>query len=87
MGLMVVGILAGSWRASTWFEYYFRMAILGFLLIGVMAVFGFGFICPRCRTNLVTKSVPIFNGRPYTCPKCGVSIDESIKPPESGILK
>jgi hypothetical protein len=78
IGLMLVGALAGSWRASTWFDYYCRMAVLGFLLIGVIGVFGFGFVCPRCRTNLVIKSVTIFNGSPCACPTCGVSIDESM---------
>jgi hypothetical protein len=79
IGLMAIGILAGSWRASTWFTYYFRMATLGFLLISVVGVFGFGFVCPRCRRSLVMKSPMILSGHPCACPKCGVSMDEPAK--------
>jgi hypothetical protein len=79
IGLMAVGILAGSWQASTWFNYYFRMAVLSFLLISIIGVFGFGFVCPRCRSSLATKAATIFAGRPCACPKCGVSMDEPAK--------
>jgi hypothetical protein len=78
-GLMALGILAGSWRASTWSNYYFRMAILGFLLISVIGVFGFGFVCPRCRSSLAIRAPTILSGRPCNCPKCGVSMDEPAK--------
>jgi hypothetical protein len=83
MGLMVVGILAGSWRASTWLNYYFRMATLTFLIISVIGIFAFGFVCPRCRKSLVTKSAMIFGGRPCVCPKCGVSMDEPRDSPNN----
>jgi hypothetical protein len=42
IGLMAVGILAGSWRPTTWFNYYLRMAVLGFLLISVIAYSALG---------------------------------------------
>jgi len=78
-GLMAVGILAGSWRPHTLLIYYLRMAILTFLAISVIGVFAFGYVCPRCRANLVFKSLSIMNGRPCVCPKCGVSVDEPAK--------
>ena len=84
VGFLAVGILGGSWRAHTWLNYYIRMAVLSFLLIGVIGVFGFGFACPRCRTSLVIKSLTIFNGSPCICPKCGVSIDDSNIDPQNG---
>jgi hypothetical protein len=80
LSLIGVGILAGSWRAATWTNYYIRMATLGFLLLGIIGVFSFGFVCPRCRNSLVIKSVTIFNGGPCSCPKCGVGLDEPVKP-------
>jgi hypothetical protein len=76
LGLMAVGILAGSWRSHT---YYLRMAILTFLAISVLGLFAFGFACPRCRSSLVMKSAAIFGGRPCVCSKCGVSLDEPAK--------
>jgi hypothetical protein len=79
LSLMAVGILAGSWRPHTWLNYYLRMAILTFLAIGVIGVFAFGFVCPRCRSSLLMKSATIIGGRPYACPKCGVSLDEPAK--------
>lgn len=83
IGLMVVGVAAGSWRASTWLTYHFRMGVLTFLLISVIGVFAFGFVCPRCRTSLVMKSAQIFSGRPCACPRCGVSMDEPRDNPSS----
>jgi predicted RNA-binding Zn-ribbon protein involved in translation (DUF1610 family) len=79
LGLMAVGILAGSWRPHTWLNYYLRMAVLTFLAISVIGVFAFGFVCPRCRSSLVMKSSTIFGGHPCVCPKCGVSLDEPEK--------
>jgi hypothetical protein len=79
LGLMVVGILAGTWRPHTWLIYYLRMAVLTFLVISVIGVFAFGFVCPRCRSSLLMKSSTIFGGRPCACPKCGVSLDEPEK--------
>jgi hypothetical protein len=81
IGLMAVGVLAASWRATTWSNYYFRMAILAFLFISVIGVFGFGFVCPRCRASLAMKAPTILSGRPCGCPKCGVSLDEPAKSP------
>ncbi len=79
MGLLAVGILAASWRAGTWLTYYGRMAVLTFLAISVIGVFGFGFVCPRCGKSLVLKAATIFEGRQCSCPKCGVSVDEPAK--------
>jgi hypothetical protein len=79
VGLLTVGILAGSWRAGTWLTYYGRMAVLTFLVVSVMGVFGFGFVCPRCGKSLVLKAATIFDGRPCVCSRCGVSVDESVK--------
>jgi hypothetical protein len=79
VGLMVVGILAGSWRPHTWHIYYLRMAVLAFLAISVIGVFAFGFVCPRCRRSLLMNSSTIFGARPSACPKCGVSLDEPEK--------
>jgi hypothetical protein len=76
IGLLAVGVVAGGWRASTWLGYYLRMATLTFLAITVVGVFVYGFVCPRCRANLLFKSVAIFDGRPVACPKCGVSMDD-----------
>jgi hypothetical protein len=81
VGLMAVGILAESWRPTTWINYYFRMAVLSFLLISVVGVFAFGFVCPRCGISLALKAATIFGGRPCGCPKCGVSMDEPTKGP------
>jgi hypothetical protein len=79
MSLLAVGVLAGSWRAGTWLTYYTRMAVLSFLVVSVMGVFGFGFVCPRCGKSLVLKAAAIFDGRPCACSKCGVSLDEPAK--------
>jgi hypothetical protein len=76
IGLLAVGILAGSWRVSSWLHYYFRMAVLGFLLISVIGVFGFGFVCPRCRRSLAMNAPKILDGGAFKCPKCGVNVDE-----------
>jgi hypothetical protein len=81
IGLMAVGILAGSWRPTTWFDYHLRMAVLVFLLLGVLGVFAFGFVCPRCRANLVLKAATIFSGGKFACPKCGVGMDEPTNNP------
>jgi hypothetical protein len=81
VGLMAVGILAGSWRPITWTSYYLRMAVLVFLLLAVIGVFAFGFVCPRCRTSLVLKMAAIFSGGKVACPKCGVAMDEPIDSP------
>jgi|ERR1700733_809620 hypothetical protein len=78
ISLIAVGILAGSWRPTTWVNYYLRMAVLGFLLISVIGIFGYGFVCPRCRGSLVLKAPTIFSRRPCACPKCGVSIDKPL---------
>jgi hypothetical protein len=74
--LLAVGVVAGSWRVSTWLSYYLRMAALTFLAISVVGVFVYGFVCPRCRASLLFKSVTVFDGRPVACPKCGVSMDD-----------
>jgi hypothetical protein len=79
LGLLAVGILAGSWRSHTWLNYYIRMAILTFLTISVLGVFLFGFVCPRCHSSLVMKSAAIMGKRPCVCPKCCVSLDEPAK--------
>jgi hypothetical protein len=76
VGLLLVGILARSWRIHTWPAYYFRMAVLVFLGITVLGVFGFGFVCPRCRRSLIVDSPAIFDGRPAKCRRCGVSMDD-----------
>ena len=76
IGIVIVGILASSWRIHTWVAYYFRMAALSFLVITVVGVFAFGFVCPRCRKSLLGNAPAIFGGRPSKCPKCGVSVDE-----------
>jgi len=81
VGLMAVGILAGSWRPATWFNYYLRIAVLAFLLVGVLGVFGFGFVCPRCRASLILKAAAIFSGGKTVCPKCGVGMDEPMNGP------
>ena len=81
VGLIGIGILAGSWRPITWFSYYLRMTLLAFLLLGVIGVFAFGFVCPRCRTSLVLKAAAIFSGGKITCPKCSVGIDEPMVGP------
>jgi hypothetical protein len=81
MGLLAVGILAGSWRAGTWLTYYTRMAVRTFLVVSVMGVFGFGFVCPRCGKSLVLRAAAIFDGRPCVCSRCGVSVDELAKKP------
>jgi hypothetical protein len=75
VGILSVGVLAGSWQA-TWDNHLFREAVLGFLLLSVIGVFGFGFRCPRCRGSLATRAPSILSGRPCVCPKCGVSVDE-----------
>jgi hypothetical protein len=75
VGILAVGVLAGSWQA-TWYNHLFREAVLAFLLISVVGVFGFGFRCPRCRGSFATRATAILSGRPCDCPKCGVSIDE-----------
>ena len=79
LGLMAVGILAEAWRPHTWFNYYARIAILSFLAIGVIGVFAFGFVCPRCRRSLVMYTTPVFGGRPCACPKCGLSFNISYR--------
>jgi hypothetical protein len=56
IGLIAVGILAGSWRPTTWFNYYLRVFVLGFLFISVIGLFGYGFVCPRCRGSLAIKT-------------------------------
>jgi hypothetical protein len=76
VGLMVDGILAGSWRPHTWLAYYVRMTLLSLLAFSVIGVFAFGFVCPRCRRSLLLNSSTILGGRPCACPKCGVSLDE-----------
>jgi hypothetical protein len=81
LGLITVGMLAGSWRPTTWFSYYLRIPVLVFLLLGVVGVFGFGFVCPRCRASLVLKAAAIFSGGKFACPKCGVSMDEPTNRP------
>jgi hypothetical protein len=81
LGLIVVGILAGSWRPTTWLNYYLRMAILGFLAVSVIGIFAFGFACPRCRRSLLMQAPAILDGRPCACPKCGVSVDEPANSP------
>jgi hypothetical protein len=75
VGILAVGVLAGSWQ-PTWDNHIFREAILGFLLISIIGVFGFGFRCPRCRGSFVTRTTAIWSGRPCECRKCGISIDE-----------
>lgn len=84
MGLMVIGILAGCWQPHSWLTYYFRMTILTVLASSVIGVFGFGFVCPRCRRSLLMESSKIFGGRPCVCPKCGVSLDEPTRATPSG---
>jgi hypothetical protein len=79
LGLMTVGVVAESWRPHTWLNYYLRIAVLSFLAIGVIGVFAFGFVCPRCRRSLVLHATAIFGGRSYACPKCGVSLDAPAK--------
>jgi hypothetical protein len=81
VGLMAVGILAGCWRPTTWFNYYLRIAVLVFLFLGVVGIFGFGFVCPRCRASLVLKAADIFSGGKFACPKCGVQMDEPTNRP------
>jgi hypothetical protein len=81
VGLLVVGILAGSWRVHSWLNYYLRLAVLSFLLITVLGLFGFGFACPRCSKGLALKVPKILGGEPFQCPKCGVSIDEPQRSP------
>jgi hypothetical protein len=78
LGLLVVGMVAESWRASTWLGVYGRMAVLTFLAISVIGVFGFGFVCPRCRKSLILKAAKIVDGRPCVCPQCGISVDEPM---------
>jgi hypothetical protein len=75
IGIMAVGVLAGSWQA-TWENHFFREAVLGFLLISVIGVFASGFRCPRCRGSFATRATTILSGRQCECPKCGVSVDE-----------
>ena len=75
VGILAVGIVAGSWQA-TWENHLLREAVLGFLLISVVGVFAFGFRCPRCRSTLATRAPAILSGRPCECPKCGVNVDE-----------
>ena len=79
IGLMAIGILAGSWRPHSWFDYYLRMAVLSFLLISVIGIFAFGFVCPRCRSSLIMKATKVFNGPASECGKCGVSWDEPLR--------
>jgi hypothetical protein len=81
IGSIAVGILAGSWRPTTWFNYYLRVFVLGFLFISVIGLFGYGFVCPRCRGSLAMKTATIFSGRRCACPKCGVSIEEPLDAP------
>jgi hypothetical protein len=76
IGILAVGVLASSWRIHTWLGYYVRMAVLAFLIVAVVGVFAFGFVCPRCRKSLFLKSLPILDGHPSNCPKCGVSLDD-----------
>jgi hypothetical protein len=76
IGVLLVGVLASSWRIHTWTGYYIRTAVLTFLLIAVVGVFAFGFVCPRCRKSLFLKSTAIFDGRPCKCPRCDVSMDD-----------
>jgi hypothetical protein len=75
VGILAVGVLAGSWQA-TWDNHVFREAVLGFLLLSVVGVFAFGFRCPRCRSSLATRAAIILSGRPCECPKCGMNVDE-----------
>jgi hypothetical protein len=81
IGILAIGILAGSWRVHSWLNYYIRMAVLSFLLISVLGLFGFGFACPRCRKSLAMKVPKILDGQPFHCPKCGVNIDEPQRNP------
>lgn len=83
IGLLLIGILASSWRIHTWTGYYARMAVLAFLLITVVGVFAFGFVCPRCHRSLLLQSLAIFDGRPCKCPRCGVSIDDRNDDPSN----
>jgi hypothetical protein len=75
VGILAVGIVAGSWQA-TWNNHRLREPVLGFLLISVIGVFAFGFRCPRCHSSLAARAPRILGGRPCECPKCGVSVDE-----------
>lgn len=79
-GLIGVGILAAGWQA-TWLNHIFRDSVLVVLAISVIGVAGFGFCCPRCRTSLATGATRILSGRPFTCPKCGVSMDQPRNSP------
>jgi hypothetical protein len=75
VGILAVGVLAGSWQA-TWYNHLFREAVLGFLLISVIGVFAYGFRCPRCGASLAIRATAILSGRACECPKCGCSVDE-----------
>jgi transposase-like protein len=57
------------------------MTVLVLLLLGVVGVFGFGFVCPRCRASLLLKAVAIFRGGKFACPKCRVDMDEPTNSP------
>ena len=52
------------------------VAVLSFILIAVIGIVAFGFVCPRCRGSLALKAAAILNGSPCLCPKCGVRVDE-----------
>jgi hypothetical protein len=80
VGLMTVGVFGASWRA-TWYNHFFRAAVLSFLLVSIFGVFAFGFRCPRCRTSLAIKAATILSGRACGCPGCGVSVDEPRNTP------
>jgi len=80
VGLLGLGALASAWPPS-WANHVLRAALLGLVGFIIVAMFVFGFRCPRCRHTLVHRAAAILDSRePQACPHCGVSLDEARDP-------
>jgi predicted RNA-binding Zn-ribbon protein involved in translation (DUF1610 family) len=79
LGLMTIGVLAEIWRPHSLLSYYLRMSVLTLLGVSMIGAFAFGFVCPRCRSNLLRNGGAILSGHSFACPKCRVSLDDSAK--------
>jgi predicted RNA-binding Zn-ribbon protein involved in translation (DUF1610 family) len=81
VGLLGLGALASAWP-PTWANHLVRAATLVFLGFVIVAMFVYGFRCPRCRHALLYRAATIVDTRgPHTCPRCGVSLGEARDPP------